>query len=102
MAICSFRADNYDLEGPLPGGELGRILVLLEKAGPGLAHCEAGGEEEILLLRACARAGLVTIRDQAAFLEPAGRKFVDAFRGLLGPEPALQQPPSPRLSDPPL
>ena len=84
MAICSFRADNYDFESLLLGGELRVVVSLLERARQGLALCEAGGEAETRILESFSRSGLVALRARTAVLEPAGLEFLDACRRLAG------------------
>ncbi len=82
MAICGFRADNYDF-GLLEGAGLKQMVSFLQKTRAGLPLGEAEGEGNGSMVEALQRAGLVSLRDQTVFIAPQGEKLLDTFQSVL-------------------
>ena len=80
MAICSFRADNFDFPGLLTGEDLGTVLAWLARIQNGFPLSEAEREGGTQLIESFVRSGLASVREGAVFLDPSGEKLLQACR----------------------
>ena len=89
MAICNFRADNFEF-GLLEGQDLNRVFGLLEKVKKGFPIEEAK-EEEVSWIDAFVKSGLVAVKQDKAFLGPEGKRLLETCRQLLKQAPVRER-----------